>query len=312
MSDLQGLQINNTDYIVKDNTARLMIVKPFDATVAYNINDYCIYNGTVYKRKISGAAGAWDSALWMAMSDNIAYSITSLLNLIASEWQADTTYTDNDLVWYMGSLYRCKKGQTKASTFSTNNFQLVTDINSLLNNLKMMSMDTPYELLVSETTGTAAATYALDQYAHKDYLFGTTSSSSRGVNKLYVELALSSLANTRAIAEIDLNTANGQMCIPLKLVGSNASIGTASEVTADTVKHNKYLNITNFAISGGTADDGTKLQRVRGTFAVYGVKSIGSVSGTTLDLDKITYQKEDFYPLKIGIKRECMVNSSNL
>ena len=310
MSDLQGLQINNTDYIVKDNTARLMVVKPFDATVAYNINEYCIYNGTVYKRKISFAAGDWDSALWVEMSDNIAYSITDLLNLIASEWQANTTYIDNDLVWYRGSLYRCKKGQTKANTFSTNNFQIVNNINSFLNQLKKSSMDTPYELLVNTTTGTAADTYTLDQFAHWDYLSG---SGTRGTSKLYIELMLSSLNNTIATAEIDLtDLANTQMCIPLKLIGSNASIGTTSEVTADTIKHNKYLSIYNFSLRPATAGDGTKLKEVYAKLNVYGIKSIGSVSGTTLNMDKITYQRENFYPLKIGIKRECMIDSSNL
>ena len=66
-------------YDVKDAKAWANTADEYDATAAYEVGDYCLYNGDLYKCNTAIATGgeAWDASHWTAtqIMDEVATAV---------------------------------------------------------------------------------------------------------------------------------------------------------------------------------------------------------------------------------------------
>ena len=57
-----------------------MIADEYDGSSTYNVDDYCVYNGVLYRCKVSGTTGVWNSGNWIATSVGNSLTRTNLID----------------------------------------------------------------------------------------------------------------------------------------------------------------------------------------------------------------------------------------
>lgn len=76
----------------------------YASTSTYSINTFVVYSGYVYKANQSAITGAWDATKWTQIClDKALFYVT----LPYPEYDAETTYSAGDIVWYKDKTYTC-------------------------------------------------------------------------------------------------------------------------------------------------------------------------------------------------------------
>lgn len=76
----------------------------YSSASTYNIGDYVVYTGYVYKCNTNATTGAWNATKWdVVCLDKQLYYVT----LPEAEFDYDTTYSIGDVVWYQNYTYTC-------------------------------------------------------------------------------------------------------------------------------------------------------------------------------------------------------------
>lgn len=96
LKDLLDSHFNKTDDIA------LIGLKEYDSSVTYATGQCCVKDGIIYQAAVNNITGTWDAAKWTALTDNQSPppGVTIYDNA--------TTYNEDDLVSYQGSIYRAR------------------------------------------------------------------------------------------------------------------------------------------------------------------------------------------------------------
>lgn len=99
---------NTTEFDVAATYRGKNLVEFTAATYAsastYNIGDYVVYTGYVYKCNTNATTGAWNASKWdVVCIDKQLYYVT----LPEAEFDYETTYSIGDVVWYQNYTYTC-------------------------------------------------------------------------------------------------------------------------------------------------------------------------------------------------------------
>lgn len=100
----------------------------FSKLNTYNVGDYCIYQGVLYKCTTAiTTAGEWDATKWKATSiDKELKEISSYTenkDAISDKYDSSKTYSVGDYCIYNDTLYKCKTQITSAEEFDSSKWE---------------------------------------------------------------------------------------------------------------------------------------------------------------------------------------------
>lgn len=100
----------------------------FSKLSTYNVGDYCIYQGVLYKCTTAiTTAGEWDATKWKATSiDKELKEISSSTenkDVISDKYDSSKTYAVGDYCIYNDTLYKCKTAVTSAEEFDSSKWE---------------------------------------------------------------------------------------------------------------------------------------------------------------------------------------------
>ncbi len=100
----------------------------FSKLNTYNVGDYCIYQGVLYKCTTAiTTAGEWDATKWKATSiDKELKEISSYTenkDVISDKYDSSKTYSVGDYCIYNDTLYKCKTAVTSAEEFDSSKWE---------------------------------------------------------------------------------------------------------------------------------------------------------------------------------------------
>ena len=100
----------------------------FSKLNTYNVGDYCIYQGVLYKCTTAiTTAGEWDATKWKATSiDKELKEISSYTenkDVISDKYDSSKTYSVGDYCIYDDTLYKCKTQITSAEEFDSSKWE---------------------------------------------------------------------------------------------------------------------------------------------------------------------------------------------
>ena len=100
----------------------------FSKLNTYNVGDYCIYQGVLYKCTTAiTTAGEWDATKWKATSiDKELKEISSYTknkDVISDKYDSSKTYSVGDYCIYDDTLYKCKTEITSAEEFDSSKWE---------------------------------------------------------------------------------------------------------------------------------------------------------------------------------------------
>lgn len=92
---------------MKSLCAMLTGSSEFVSTSSYSVGDLCIHDGALYRAKVYMVAGSWDASKWeiVSLSTIMAFAvqITGAFDFVAFN-----NYSEGDLVYHEGALYKAK------------------------------------------------------------------------------------------------------------------------------------------------------------------------------------------------------------
>lgn len=100
----------------------------FSKLNTYNVGDYCIYQGVLYKCTTAiTTAGEWDATKWKATSIDKELkeisSYTESKDVISDKYDSSKTYSVGDYCIYDDTLYKCKTQITSAEEFDSSKWE---------------------------------------------------------------------------------------------------------------------------------------------------------------------------------------------
>lgn len=109
------------------------VAPQYDATATYNVGEYVIHNGSLYRCKTTiSTAEAWTSGHWTACPNGVAGQLKAVIGEIAPEYDPDGgIYELGDYVSYDRKFYRCKVTLTDDPPTTAASWQQVDIANEL-------------------------------------------------------------------------------------------------------------------------------------------------------------------------------------
>jgi hypothetical protein len=89
----------------------------YDTGSTYNADDYALHSGSVYKCNADSTTGTWNASKWdlVCLDKTLYYA-----KLNHSEWDSDSIYAKNAVVWYQNYAYTAKQANTNILPSDTN------------------------------------------------------------------------------------------------------------------------------------------------------------------------------------------------
>jgi hypothetical protein len=177
-------QINNKVDQINANTAAA-----YSTSSQYNIGDYCLYNGALYRCTTAIPSGeAWTAGHWTSVdiADDMRRVFDVTNDNVAELYDSTKTYALGEFCIYQDNLYRCTTAITTAEAFNalhwtqTNVGDEIVDINTALET--KAEIDGYYESMTVGNAEQLVSTVGVSDNA--PYTFRTTGGSADVGNRM--------------------------------------------------------------------------------------------------------------------------------